>query len=129
MTQYSKPSGPILNLKEYQVHMLAKFNSENCFTCEFEPRCAKHIENMKFVYILGLVFLIQMDILQLNCKKIDKKQNKRLDVIEVNYRQFFFYNNSFLKLRLFLKSMNLKIKQIFYLISLKSIMFLITTFV
>ena len=88
------------------------------------------LKKMKFVYILGLVLLIQMDILQLNCKKIDKKQNKRLDVIEVNYRQFFFYNNSFLKPRLFLKSMNLKIKQIFYLISLKSIMCIrIVTFV
>ena len=82
---------------------------------------------MKFVYILGLVFLIQMDILQLNCKKIDKKQNKRLDVIEVNYRQFFFYNNSFLKPRLFSQINELeKIKQIFYLIYLKTITYIAT---
>ena len=54
------------------------------------PDAQNILKKMKFVCILGLVFLIQMDILQSNCKKIDKKQNKRLDVIEVNYRQFFF---------------------------------------
>ena len=41
---------------------------------------------MKIVYILGVLFLIQMDILQSNSKKIDRKQNKRLDSIEVNCR-------------------------------------------
>ena len=51
---------------------------------------------MKIVYILGMIFLIQMDILQSNCKKIDKKQNKRLDVIEVNDRQFIFLQQLFL---------------------------------
>ena len=53
VTQYSKPSGPILNLKEYQVHMLAKFKCENCFTCEFEPRCAKHIEKNEICMYFG----------------------------------------------------------------------------
>ena len=50
---------------------------------------------MKIVYILGVFFIIQMNILQSNCKikkidfnkkKIDKKQNKRLASIEVNFR-------------------------------------------
>ena len=52
-------------------------------------------EKMKIVNILGVLFLIQMNILQSNCKKINRKHgnslkkklkiiNMRLDSIEVN---------------------------------------------
>ena len=51
--QYSKLSGPILTLNECQIHMLAKCKCENCFTCEFEPRCAKHIEKNEICTYFG----------------------------------------------------------------------------
>ena len=51
--QYSKLSGPILTLNECQIHMLAKCKCKNCFTCEFEPRCAKHIEKNEICTYFG----------------------------------------------------------------------------
>ena len=37
---------------------------------------------MKNVYIFGLLLMIQMNILQSNCKSVNKDQNKRLDSLE-----------------------------------------------